>query len=237
MNKSKNISLYSIFADDFYYDENRKLLKKEKGGPAFFIVEVFKKEKINFSINALTGRVGILMSSKGEFGKITGKPKKTQIDFLKIKEEYVVVSSLLNDFNFKNISKFRGKIFLDVQGYVRSDLDFGCKKELEVGSDIMKYIFCLKGTEEELRYVPKKIIENQKEKILLITKGADGCELYAFGKHYDFKINTIIKTSDTVGAGDTFFAYFISNFVRNNDVMVGVKYSIKKTSDFLKTKN
>lgn len=212
------------------------MLKKEKGGPALFIEQVFKKEGVDFNANTSAGKVDILITSKGEFGKITQKPKNTEIDFLKMKKSHVVISSLLDDFSFKNIEKFEEKIFLDIQGYVRNGDQFGKKKNWNIKHDIGKSIFCMKGTAEEIKFIPNAIINNQKKKILLITKGKEGCEIFAFGKRYVLKPDRIIKSDNTVGAGDTFFAYFISAFIKSEDVVGSVQYAIKKTSGFLETK-
>ncbi|MDP3724352.1 MAG: PfkB family carbohydrate kinase, partial [bacterium] len=47
----------------------------------------------------------------------------------------------------------------------------------------------------------------------------------------------IIKSTDTIGAGDTFFAFFITAFLRSNDTRKSLKYATDKTSTFLLSKN
>lgn len=238
MNKAEKITLVSVFAEDIYYDAYGKLIKKQRGGPALFISKVFQKEKIIFNLQtAPPAKVEILIKKNGEFGRIAKKPKAARVDFIKIKTPFVVVSSLLDDFKFKNVKKFKGKIFFDIQGYVRDGRYFGKKKEWNIKNNLSGSIFCLKGTSEELKYIPLKTIKNQKNKILLITKGKKGCDAYIFGKRYNFKVKNAIQNRDTVGAGDTFFAYFISSFIKSNDTIASVEYAIERTTKFLKSKN
>jgi fructose-1-phosphate kinase PfkB-like protein len=71
---------------------------------------------------------------------------------------------------------------------------------------------------------------------LIITKGSEGVEIYFKNKKYTFTINNI-KSSDAIGAGDTFFANFIVSFI-NTDGMIEKSCSIamNKVEKFLLNK-
>lgn len=232
------ITLFSTLAKDKLVDNSNNTIKEQVGGPAFYILKIFKKEKIS-TATKLVGpvEVQILVNEHGESGKISEIPKKIKMDFRKVNTPFVIISTLLDEFNLQSLDKYKGKIFLDIQGYVRDGRNFGKKKSWQPAAAIINNIFCLKGTEEELSYLPKKFLKIQKQKILLITRGNKGCRVFTNGKFFTVKPDKIIKTSDTIGAGDTFFAYFIAKFIKDNNVKQSVKYASDKTSNFLKNKN
>lgn len=238
MVQENKITILSIFANDQFVSEKGTIIHKQIGGPAFYINRVLKKERVFFTMK--TGpkmEVKILITEAGEFGKVLKKPTPKAIRFSQIKTPFLLISSVLNEFDLANLFSFKGKVFLDVQGYVRDGSSFGKKKIWKPNELVFANIFCLKGTEEELKNIPKKHIEAQKQKVLLITKGKLGCEIFAFGKRYNIKPTKIVATKNTTGAGDTFFAYFVSHFVKTSDVLNSAKYAVEKTSLFLSSQN
>ena len=148
----------------------------------------------------------------------------------------MLISSVLDEFNLDNLQNYQGKVFLDIQGYGRDRNDFGQKKLWEPNDNIFANIFCLKGTKEELKNIPSKYIQKQKKKILIITNGEYGSEIFSFGKHYLIKPLSIIVCKNTIGAGDTFMANFVIRFLRTTNVLDSAKYATSKTSIFLKSK-
>ena len=122
---------------------------------------------------------------------------------------------------------------MDIQGYVRDGSDFGKKKYWNPPEEVVNSIFCLKGTSEELLYIPSSFLESQKQKILIETKGQLGCEIFIRGKHRAIHPSRIVDTNDTIGAGDTFFAYFISEYIRKQNVQMSAVYATEETRKFL----
>ena len=238
MSQKNKITILSTFANDRLINKTVAITNKQKGGPAFFIDQIFKNEKISFDLK--TGpkmEVQILITEKGEFGKIPQIPPKKTIRFSQIKTPFLLISSVLKEFDLANLSAFKGKTFLDVQGYVRNGNDFGKKKLWKPNKKIFSSIYCLKGTKEELLNIPKQYIETQKQKILLITNGKLGCEVFAFGKYYKIKPLKVVSSKNTIGAGDTFFAYFVSCFMKTANILNCLKYATNKTSAFLAAQN
>ena len=238
MKAYKIITILSTFADDQLVSENGSVIGKQDGGPAFYLNRTLKNERAFFAMK--TGpkmEVQILVTKDGEFGKVPQKPMQKGIRFSQIKTPLLLISSVLNEFDLANLSTFKGKTFLDVQGYVRNGNDFGKKKIWKPSKVVFANIFCLKGTKEELQNIPKKYVETQKQKVLLITKGKLGCEIFAFGKRYNIKPSKVVASKNTIGAGDTFFAYFVSRFAKTAKVLDSAKYAIKKTSLFLSAQN
>ncbi len=233
--KPKNkITILSTFASDKIINQQSLRFVEQEGGPAFYFKKVFAQEKINFSL--LTGQklnVEILVTSKGEFGKISKKPLIRKVQFKKIKTPFLLISSVFNEFNLEQLPAFQGLVFLDIQGYVRNNGSFGQKKIWQPDKAVFANVFCLKSTQGELKYLPSKYIKEQKQKILLVTKGSLGCDVFAFGQKFTIKAAKIIKLDNALGAGDTFFAYFISQYIKTNNIIVSVKYATKMVSIFL----
>lgn len=118
------------------------------------------------------------------------------------------------------------------RGYVRNLNIFGKKKFLN--DSFLDQIFCLKGTKEELKYIPQDIIKRQKKKCLIITEGENGSAIYYKDKKFIFKPSKIIKTNVTIGAGDTFFANFVLNFIETGgNVTIAGRIATAETLKFL----
>lgn len=231
-----NITLFSSFAKDIVFKDG-KVISTQIGGPAFFISNVFVSEGVLFDVQSPKQPVSveIFVTKDGEFGKIPERPERMPVVFSEIKTSAIVLSTLLDEFDLNGISAYPGRIFLDVQGYVRDGNEFGKKKFWEPTEEIRMSIFCLKGTEEELKFVSKKLLENVP--ILLRTKGKCGCEVVVDRNSYIFLPPEIVFSENTIGAGDTFFASFISSYVKTEDVPQSVVYAMQQTTEFLKNKN
>jgi hypothetical protein len=237
MSQKSSVTILSTFAEDKLLNERGQFIRKQKGGPAFYLTKAFRDENIDFElITAPTIEVEILIKSGEEYGRIKKKPKPQKIDFSSISTPYLLISTLLDEFDLNGISSFNGKVFLDVQGYVRNGKDFGKKKYWKIPNEVTQSVFCLKGTKKEIKYLPKSFVESQKQKILLITKGKSGCEIYAFGKKKSIKPSVIVKNTETIGAGDYFFACFLTYFLKTNNPFLSGRYATEKTSNFLLSK-
>jgi hypothetical protein len=238
MKSNKEITIFSALAKDRLYYEKEDLIKEQEGGPAYYIMNVFKNKNIRFGLRLKRKIiVDILVNNKGEFGKIINKPKILKVDYSMIKSPYIFISTILNEINLEGMEKFRGKIFLDIQGYVRDGNDFGKKKKWQPPKKTCNAIFCLKATKQEMKFVPKEFIDRQKKKLLIITKGSQGSDLFVSGKKYTFVPSKIVNTINTIGSGDTFFSYFICEYIRSKDAARCLIYATNQTSKFLINKN
>ncbi|MFH0712726.1 MAG: PfkB family carbohydrate kinase [Candidatus Jorgensenbacteria bacterium] len=238
MAQKNKITIISTFATDQLVSENGFIIDKQNGGPAFYLNRALKNEGVSFAMK--TGpkmKVQILITRKGEFGRVLKRPTQKGVRFSQIKTPLLLISSVLDEFDLMNLSTFKGRVFLDVQGYVRNGDDFGKKKFWKPNKEVFANIFCLKGTKEELQNMPKQYVEAQKQKLLLITDGKLGCEIFAFGKRHTIKPSKIITSKNTIGAGDTFFAYFVLRYAKTAKVLDSAKYAVKKTSAFLSAQN
>lgn len=239
MPKNNQVTVFSTFAKDKLIDKNKRIIREQKGGPAFYISSALKRENIDFNlITTPLVNVEILIKNGEGFGRIRQKNKLKKINFSAKTTPSILISTVLDDFDLKGISAFKGNIFFDVQGYVRNGIEFGKKKQWKPSKEIASSIFCLKGTKEELNFIPFSLWKEQKQKILLITKGMLGCEIWVKGKKKIIKPKKVIKNiENTIGAGDSLFAYFISKFIKTKNILMSIAYAVEKTSGFLLSKN
>lgn len=227
-----SISLFSTRATDILI-KNDEVIAKQDGGPMMFIEDTFKETGVPYQI--VTGEkldVQICITSEGEFGKI--QPAKTSRRISEIPSSWTVVSSIFNEWDPASLDTLSGKVFVDIQGFVRDVNDFGKKK---IWEDIVKYkqnVFCLKGTREEISYLPTSVIEDQKNRLLVITDGSKGVEIFYQGNNFYIPTQEVINCKDTIGAGDTFFGYFIAAMYDNKNPDNAARIAIAKTADFLK---
>ncbi|MDP3997781.1 MAG: PfkB family carbohydrate kinase [bacterium] len=234
MNKPKDIALLATFANDRLVDETGKLLKEQPGGPAFFLSNIFKKENCAFDVMAPpTAEVEVKITKDGEFGRITYEPPVLSVNFAAIKNRALIISSVLNEISLTGLSEYRGLVFIDIQGYVREGITHGKKHQWNITSDTINAISCLKATAEEIEYLPPEAVDTLKQKMLIVTNGDKGSVLFAKGKKYISAPDTKIEFNHSIGAGDTFFAYYIINYLRQKPAEECLRFATTKTTEFL----
>lgn len=226
------ITVLSSFTKDILLNEKRDLISTQSGGPALFIKRVFDKENINYDLRSGPEIiVEILVTDKGEFGKIKEKISPNELKV--IAGGNLMISTLFDEWPLM-LKDFKGNIFIDVQGFIRDWGEFGKKKDLFIPTDYQP--FCVKGTDEEISHINSDFINEQKQRrCLIITRGKNGSTIFYQGKEYVFTPAEIISPKHTLGAGDTFFANFIAEFLRTSNIKNSGDFATQKTIDFLKT--
>ncbi len=225
------LKLFASHAKDIYLDKNMSITKEISGGPAKFIENTFKKNNLKYT-NYYTniGTVKILINDEGESGKIEKAEKLKEYPKLD-KEDLVLISTLLNEIDLCKFCAFEN-LFLDAQGYLRNSTgDFGSKTLYKMPENFKPKI--LKVTELESKYLTSDFISDQKSRILIITKGESGVDIYENRIKKSFPVKNKIKTKDTVGAGDTFFANFVINFIENKNTETAINFAQSAVEDFL----
>jgi hypothetical protein len=232
---SKPISVVSTYTSDILIDSGNKLLDLRSGGPAYFISAALSTENVDFEL--ITGNditTEILITKEGEYGKIPIQPKSLHLKNTKL-NPWTIVSTVLDEWDISNIS-LPDYTFIDIQGFVRNGSDFGIKKVWKNSQKIIAQSYCIKGTAEEINMLPAPLLETQKKKLLIITNGSKGLDLYVNGKQYFLAVNELKELPDTIGAGDTFFAYMVAGMYKGLSAVDACVYSINKTTFFLENK-
>lgn len=230
MNKV-SVTVVSSYATDRIIKDG-KIISSQPGGPAFFLEQAFRKAGCN--VKVITGTkllVDILLVGGNELGRINQDVVPRKIPRISLPN--VVISTLLKEWDPFSVESRKARVFIDVQGYVRDGTDFGKKKRWEELGDARREFFCIKGTQHELEFIPRSVLESQKERLLISTKGKEGVDVYYLGKFYRFKPSRVVSSAHTIGAGDTFFANFIASFIVTEDLELSLKKAMERTASFL----
>lgn len=229
-----DITVASSYATDRIFDGADKWICDREGGPCLFILDALRSQKISYDVLAPEEKaiVDIKIDENGEVGTVKFVPE-LEVDWSSISSKYVLISTLFDEISLAGIETYKGNVCLDVQGYVRK-VRTGGKTMWSVPNAFYENCFCVKATELELKYLPSQFIEQQKQNILLVTRGEHGVEYWNRGKRKEISPKEVISSSHTLGAGDTFFANFIAELSRGQTVDTAIEKSMDMTSDFLK---
>lgn len=226
------ITVVSTYTTDVLLNERGEQLEVDEVGPARFIRNALENEDLQFDLIAGSPMtVEILVTSKGEFGKVPNRPTKRRIPAFT--SDWVIISTVLDEWDVASITRWPARLFVDLQGYVRNGNDFGCKQQWDEVGLFADNVFCLKGTREEFEYIPKKIVEQQKQRMMVITDGSKGIELFYKGRLVRIPVHRLIGLKDTIGAGDTFMASLAAAMYKGLEPIEAVEYSSKMTARFL----
>ncbi len=223
------IKLFSTYTKDIITNNGNEVIKD--GGPALFMKNVFSKNDIEYKIYAQEAIVKIVVKDGDEKGVLQNSLNKKILQDIN-KDDVVAISTVSNEWIFDPNAVKENKVFLDAQGYIR----YAKENPYFFEENFWDDIFCLKVNEQELKYLPHNIIDNQKAKCLIVTKGNIGVDVYTKNKKIFFNVDRI-ESSDTIGAGDTFFANFIVSFIKMGDTMEkNINFAINETEEFLLNK-
>jgi fructokinase len=105
---------------------------------------------------------------------------------------------------------------------MRPALGFDQQKEKTRVERVNSFSHIIKASDEDLEWLdPSKTpdqtaTEWSKNKLVLITRGAEGTDVYRDGQKLYTVPSRKIEVKDTVGAGDTFTANLMSQLLENN---------------------
>ncbi|MFH0890468.1 MAG: PfkB family carbohydrate kinase [Candidatus Liptonbacteria bacterium] len=223
------IAVISSLAKDVFLNKNR-VIKIEKGGPAFWIEKILKKLNMPYRIFLAKPNALVKIHMPEEFGEIVslGEAKIPK----SLRADITIVSTIGNELSLSDLEKINGSIALDVQGFVRYLK--GAKKFI-LPQGLSGRVKILKATKQEMQKVSEKLIRDQKNRILIVTNGARGFEVLAGRKKHKF-LPKKINPSDTVGAGDVLLASFVVNFMRTQNPKSAGEFALGYVARFISSK-
>lgn len=236
MNKERApLSVVSTYAlDRLIQESTMEVIKEQKGGPILYILGALHSlgiDTVVFSGEEML--VEILVRDDDEFGRIPPPPEKKPLP--EIKTPNAIVSTLLDEWDLSQASDYHGKLFVDIQGYVRDGSAFGRKKSWDGIETIAPFIFCLKGNDVEIGMLPSNVVEDQmKNRMIITTKDSKGVDIIYKGEKFSFTPTEELHPPHTIGAGDTWFANFVAKFIETSDVSISAEFAMAQTSAFLK---
>jgi len=238
MATSPDITILSTFAGDILMDERGTMKSVQRGGPAFYLTQEATKSGVLFALRSGPDiSVEISVTPQGEQGRVSIRPAKVPVSFAQIKTPYLVISTILDEYDLTDLPSYKGEVYVDIQGYVRDGDYFGRKKRWNIPFAIQEKIWCLKGTELEVSFLPLEVLMRQKQKMLLVTYGKEGCEVFVQGASSFFKPTKVIQSAQAIGAGDTFFFAFIFKWIQTKDVEQSGVYANEQAGAFLASRH
>lgn len=234
-NMEESIFVLSLEANDHIYQKLEGAAITKQGGPAFYIKQTFDKLGTNYKMAGYeSAEVEIKITEEGEVGRII-KPGKIYLPKT-IKEPNLLISTIApSNLDLAFLESYQGQVFLDVQGFVRCEESqhLGSKKVWNRVGDVLSYLSVVKMDAKEIHFIPLIVLQDLKSKIFIKTKGKKGVDIWQNGQKYSFKVPRIINRDHTIGAGDSFFAAFIHQFVNGQDIEPAIRFALEYAASFL----
>ncbi len=223
------IAAIAPLAEDRLHDLRTGERSVRPGGPGLWIARALANLQVECA--PVHGQdpaiVEIDVDDSGERGKIVSSP--AIVVQAPVVADVAVVSTVSNEFSLGQLSLLPSTVALDVQGYVRAARMVG---QHPVTLPNTPQLAIVKATEEELGYLDPAWVEQQKSRALLVTRGADGCDVYDGGKFFH-QPATPVAVPSTVGAGDVFLASFLVEWLRSRSSAAAAAFAARQSSEFL----
>ncbi len=232
----QTITVLSTYVQDVLFKEDGTS-ETRLAGPAYFIEQALRTEACPHTL--IVGkemRVEIEIRGGKERGRVSGALFSQPLP--PVSTSNVLVSTLWREWETGQLANYTGRVFLDVQGFVRNPAaGFGVKQEWREARELASRLFCLKATALELTYLPPEVVTEQKnERCLIVTSGGEGSEVFYQGNYYKFPVERLLNLSDTLGAGDTYFANFVMEFLKSENPEQAGAVATARVAKFLSTK-
>ncbi|MEK7099351.1 MAG: hypothetical protein AAB916_02445 [Patescibacteria group bacterium] len=230
-----DITVIATFAQDRYIYLKDGTQIVTEGGPALWITRTLMHLSMPYAIVAGTDKaiVDITIGDTGEQGTIVFL---SPINTLHISPASAyIVSTIGDEFELGDIATLNGLVAIDAQGFVRGALLNGHSSYTPPFA-IRERIAILKATEQEVGYLDAAFVKEQKHRMLLVTKGSLGFELFAFGRYLPYPSNNAITPPNTIGAGDVLLSAFVVRYLRSRDPLEAGYRARKDVEEFLSQK-
>ena len=217
------------FADNIVMDRDRDTIEKKEGGPAYFIKNVF--DELGDEYELAKSKRGIIEihiedgKEKGRFPlacKVTHTPITSKVVLAYAVSNEVCIDKLKGDFN---------EIYVDSRGFVRDPDNFGGKKDWCVKN--VEKVKVLKTTPLEMQYVPENLLSHiRKNGVLVVFKDEGKISVTEGGNEHEYLLETP-STCASIGARETFFAAFSSEYSKNRDPKKAMDFAVGHCKKFM----
>lgn len=220
MNKPANkphITVISTYAQDIITDLTTAQIEKQRGGGAHWIEKVYQNMGVDFSM--ITGQQDAVTTVYVENGTALYGTLDEVHDIeipTTIVDDGFLINTMQDEFNLMQIEKLDGVVMVDIAGFTREGERGTVQKKCSVTvppQAVREKISIIKANEHEYPCLaPEWVEEQQQNRILLHTLGAGGVDMWIKGEciHIDAPET---KPKNTLGAGDTFGAVFLYEYL------------------------
>lgn len=146
----------------------------------------------------------------------------------------VLLSPILSEFNLEQIAQKNCHVFLDAQGYIRAKGEDLTQRWI-CTPETVKNVVALKVNQRESGYVPEEILNLFRSRVLLITCGQEGVEVWDSGKRHQIHGHPV-EVVDTLGAGDIFFGSFVAAYLQSSNALSATRLAMQKAEQLLQRK-
>lgn len=234
VNQKAAITVVSTYSVDKLLNQSHQVVAEVEGGPALFIGQALRTHGVPYHI--VCGdkiEVEILITPDGEYGKVPVLPEIRPINE-KLLAKWAIVSTVLNEWQFMNLEAVPDRLFIDVQGFVRNPVDFGSKQRWDGIENLSFRPFGLKASDNEIHYLPPEFVEDQKKRLLLVTRGAEGADVYYEGRCTFVEADRVENLDNTIGAGDTFLGFVVAAMYTGKTAVEAAMCATEQTAVFLR---
>lgn len=166
---------------------------------------------------------------------------KVNYTFLRVDEGENTVEPYTSDLNEEAIRSYDAVVISDYgKGFLsESDIEKFCKNNANVFLDTKKTLgdFCreakiIKINSPEYEAIKNKIDEKEWANKLIVTLGDRGC-MYQKDNGFNYYPVDTVDVFDLSGAGDTFLAALVANYLESNNMDDAIKFANKKASEVI----
>jgi len=225
--KPSFVVISSLAKDVLIYGNGLKEVRS--GGPAYWISKTLKDLKVPYRqvLAKPEAEIEIRMPEEKGIIKSVGRVKINH----PIQSKGIIISTIGNEFNLVDLNKFHGTIALDIQGFARTSekgkIDF---------QKTLKRITILKATKSELGFMNAEDVCDQKKRLLLVTRGIQGFEVFYRNQRHIF-VSSKKKVFNTIGAGDVLLTAFLVKFLETKNPKSAGLFALDYVTKFIENKN
>lgn len=233
------LSLVSTYVDDIFISHDNKILKIDRAGPMYYLDRSIDRSIPKNLIFDQKITINLFVTEDGKPDEtrhrgVVYQPIESKIiDISKLKN-WMIVSTVFDEWDISALKQYHGKICIDIQGCVRKYPYMGIKQRPDKFLDILSFAYCLKGTKNEISYIPPEIINNVQMKGIVLITDEDNI-ITILHKNNVAKVNppTLKNIYISKGSGDVFFGSFISCLYNGIEPVESAKTSAYNTFLFL----
>jgi len=229
---SEGITVVATNAEDVLIGPQGEI-GRQPGGPMMFIKAALLEAKVSFTPIAGESIVVEILVEE-ELGRVPNRPTPRSLGDL-VLSNWVILSTVCGEWEVPTEGELPPRLCVDLQGIVRGD-DFSEKRVWDIDPEVARNIFCIKGTCDEVAYLPARVREEQKERLLVITNGPNGVELFHKGEYRRLEATAIDDLPDTIGAGDTLMGWLTAGMYQGMKPEVAAVRAMRRTEQFLRAK-
>lgn len=182
------------------------------GGPPRFVVPALAA--LGWHCRLVTGalaRVEVVMQAGGEEYIVPPLPRIHVPPCLRARA--IILSPIMREINIHAIPHFEGTAVADLQGFVRHPGVRSGRPDRNVDlTPLLRRVDVVKATAGELDALSTSSRAMLRDKVLLLTRGREGA-LVIQGDHVAAIRPQPVSGVGTIGAGDTFLAYFTGSLL------------------------